>query len=105
MPETIFPPPAELSKRRNTMKLKYEMTFIDIDGSPMAVPVDGSEEFRGVLHMNNTTADILRCLENDVTEDEIVAALKEEYDATEEDIRRNAQKVITILREYDLICG
>jgi len=85
------------------MKLKYEMTILDMDGDPMAVPVNSGKEFRGVLHMNETTEDILKCLETDVTEEEIVAAMKREYDAAEEDIRRNVQKVVDILREYQLI--
>lgn len=85
------------------MKLKYTMEIIELDGRPMAVPVDAGDEFSGVLHMNETTADILEILKNDVTEDEIVVKLKEEYEAPEEDIRRNVQKVMGILRENGLI--
>jgi len=85
------------------MKLKYEMEMMEIDGSPMAVPVDSGDEFRGVLHMNETTADILEILKNDVTEGELVAAMKELYDADEAQIRRNVEKVLGILRQYGLL--
>ncbi|GEM_PF-989374 len=85
------------------MKLKYEMEVLEVDGKQMAVPVGGEEEFHGVLHMNGTTADILSILENDVSEDEIVAEMKRQYDATEDVIRRNVAKVLAILREYELI--
>ncbi len=85
------------------MKLKYEMEMMEIDGSPMAVPVDDGDEFRGVLHMNETTADILEILKNDVTEDEIVAAMKELYDADEAQICHNVEKVLGILCQYGLL--
>jgi len=86
------------------MKLKYEMEIIDLDGSPMAVPVDSADEFRGVLHMNATAQSILEALKNDVSEDEIASALKKEYAATDEQIRMNIAKVLGILRQYDLLC-
>jgi len=85
------------------MKLKYAMEVIEIDGALAAVPIGDGDEFRGVLHMNATTGDILAVLKDDVTEDEIVAALQQQYAATETDIRRNVQKVLGILREYALL--
>lgn len=85
------------------MKLKYEMEIIDIDGSPVAVPVNTGEKFSGVLRMNVTTKDIIEILKNDATEEEIIDKLKKEYDATEEEIRSSVQKVLGILREYKLI--
>jgi len=85
------------------MKLKYVMEVLDMDGSPIAVPIDSGDEFRGLLHMNGTTEDIIKCLMNDVTEDEIVSSMKNEYDATEEQLRHSVRKVIEILRKYELI--
>lgn len=86
------------------MKLKYELSYMDVDGTEVAVPVNSGDEFRGVLHMNSTVADILKCLENDVTEDDIVGTLKKEYDATEEEIRSRVRKTAEILRENGLLC-
>jgi len=85
------------------MKLKYEMVTMDMDGSIMAIPADSGDEFIGVLHMNGITADILELLKNDVTMEEAVTALKNEYDATDDEIRRSVQKVVNILRDYSLI--
>ncbi len=85
------------------MKLKYQMEVMNIDDFPIAVPVDCGDEFRGVLHMNGTTQDILKCLESDVTEEEIVASLQQEYDATEEQLRHSVRKVVDILRENKLL--
>jgi len=86
------------------MKLKYKLEVLDMAGSPIAVPVDCSEnEFRGIVQINGTTESILRELENDVTEDEIVAALKNEYDATEEQIRHSVRKVVHVLQKNGLL--
>lgn len=85
------------------MKLKYEMEIVDIDGSPVAIPVNANEEFSGVLRMNDTTKDIIDVLKNDISEEEIVTILKRKYDATEEQIHSSVQKVLGILREYKLI--
>lgn len=85
------------------MKLKYKMEVMDLDGSPVAIPADCDENFRGILQMNGTTADILKCLEKEVTEDEIVAALEKQYNAAAEQIHGSVQKVVSILREHQLI--
>jgi len=85
------------------MKLKYEMTVMEIDGSNMAIPV-GCTDFRGVIHMNETTADILTVLKNDVTEDQIVSELLKIYDASDEQIRQSVKKVIAVLDENNLLC-
>ncbi len=85
------------------MKLKYEMSYIEIDGTLRAMPLFDDTDRRYVLHLNGTTADILKVLEQDVTEDEIVSALKKEYDATEEQLLPSIRKVVGMLREYGLL--
>jgi len=85
------------------MKLKYNFTTMDVDGELMAVPMDCDDDFRGLLRMNEVTADILKQLKKETTEDEIVAALLKEYNATEQQIRSDVQKVLGILRQENLL--
>lgn len=85
------------------MKLKYEMTTMEMDGELVAVPMDCDDDFRGILRMNETTADILQQLGQDTAEENIVAALLKEYDATEEQIRTSVRKVLDILRQEKLL--
>jgi uncharacterized protein YehS (DUF1456 family) len=62
------------------MKLKYQFVVMDMDGEFAAVPVgDGSEEFRGMLRLNATSADILKQLQEDTTPDKVHQYLKEKY--------------------------
>lgn len=85
------------------MKLKYEMEVLEIDGSPIAVPIDSGDEFRGVLYMNETTQDILNILKNNVTINQLISELKNIYDSSDEEICTNVDKVLGILREYKLL--
>lgn len=85
------------------MKLKYELSFEEIDSETVAVPVNAADDFRGVLHMNGITSDIIKILENNVTEDEIVSVLKKSYAATEEQLYLSVRKIIGILRENGLL--
>ncbi len=83
------------------MKLKYQLSVTKIDGEYMAVPTEG--EFHGIIRMNETTADILKCLETDLSEDVIVAKLATVYDASTDDLRKSVAEVIKSLRNNGLI--
>jgi len=85
------------------MKLKYRITTLEMDNELMAVPMDKDKDFRGILRMNGTTAFILKELETERTEDELVKALLDEYDASEEEIRESVRLVIDELRKSGLL--
>lgn len=86
------------------MKLKYKMNVVDIGGDIMALPIGSGEDFHGLLRLNGSAAEIVRLLETEMTEDELVSALEETYDATPERLRESARRVIGILRENKLLC-
>ena len=86
------------------MKLNCKMQIMDLEGSPMAIPV-GSMDFCGVLRVNGVTADILKLLETEQNMASMVTALKKEYDATEEQLLHSVEKVISVLKENNLLCG
>ena len=71
------------------MKLKYNFVSNEVADKIVAVAVgDDLQKFNGFIKMNDTGAYIFNMLKNDVTEEEIVAAMKKDYsDATEEEIR------------------
>ena len=85
------------------MKLNCEIQIMDLDGTPMAIPV-GSKKFSGVLRINGITVDILKLLETDTSVDSMVHVLKKEYNATEEQLLHSVEKVISVLRENNLLC-
>ena len=77
------------------MKLKEGVILNEIDGQVMAVDGgSGRERFNGLIRMNKTAGYIAGLLSRDTSLDEIVKAMTEKYEVTEEVARVNAQKVI-----------
>lgn len=84
------------------MKLKYDGEMVDVSGDLTWIPLD-CNDFRGVLLLNETSADIMELLKADTTEDRIVEEMLKMYNAAEADIRRNVKAVIEHLRAEDLL--
>ena len=87
------------------MKLKYNFVTNEVADKIVAVAVgDDLEKFNGFIKMNDTGAYIFNMLKNDVTEDEIVSAMKKDYeDATEEEIRETVSEFVGKLKEADVL--
>lgn len=87
------------------MKLKYNFVTNEVAGKIVAVAVGGDlEKFNGFIKMNDTGAYIFNMLKSDVTEEEIVAAMKKDYeDAAEEEIRETVSEFVGKLKEADVL--
>ncbi len=84
------------------MKLKYNFVMNEIADKTVAVAIGG--DFKGILKMNVTGAYIFKMLQNDVTEDEIVAAMEKEFEgATAEEIRETVNAFIADLKKSDVL--
>ncbi len=75
------------------------------DGDEKLVVSTGAAKFSGMARGNETAGFIITCLETDTTEDEIVSKMLAKYDAPEDIIRRDVQKIIGQLREIGAIDG
>ena len=75
------------------------------DGSEKLVVSTGAAKFSGMARGNETAGFIISCLEQETTEDEIVAKMLAKYDAPEDIIRRDVQKIVSQLREIGAIDG
>lgn len=75
------------------MKLKYNFVVNEVADKRVAVPVGGDlDDFRGFIKMNDVGEYIFNMLKNDVTEDEIVEAMKKDYaDTPESEIRETVK--------------
>ncbi len=70
------------------MKAKFMFEIMDLDDGLVAVPVGGdAHQFNGVLKVNETAAAILKLLEKETSEAEIVTELLKEYTGDQEQIR------------------
>ena len=87
------------------MKLKYNFVTNEVADKIVAVAVGGDlEKFNGFIKMNDTGAYIFNMLKSDVTEEEIVAAMKKDYeDAAEEEIRETVSEFVGKLTEADVL--
>ena len=63
----------------------------------------GTEGFSGLVRGNRTLGAILELLENDISEREILAAMKARFDAPEEIISRDIKKALAGLRAIGAI--
>lgn len=72
------------------MKIKPGYLLREVAGNTVAVPLaDGSVNFNGMITLSETGALLWRKLENGATEDELVAAMMEEYDIDDATARRD----------------
>ena len=87
------------------MKLKYNFVTNEVADKIVAVAVGGDlEKFNGFIKMNDTGAYIFNMLKSDVTEEEIVAAMKKNYeDAAEEEIRETVSEFVGKLKGADVL--
>ena len=87
------------------MKLKYHFVTNEVADKIVAVAVgDDMTSFNGFIKMNDTGAFIFNMLQNDVTEDEIVAAMLENYDnTTEEEVRATVKDFIAELVKAEVV--
>ena len=80
------------------MKLKKEFITHDTGSESLLVPT-GKAGFAGLVKGNRTLGAILELLRQDTTEADIVAAMKERFDAPEEIIARDVKKALSELRK------
>ena len=80
------------------MKLKKEFITHDTGKESLLVPT-GSADFSGLVRGNKTLGAILALLKKDTTEEAIVAAMKERFDAPEDVIARDLKKALAELRK------
>ncbi|MBQ3708519.1 MAG: PqqD family protein [Clostridia bacterium] len=86
------------------MKLNKDFILHIADGETLLVPT-GNAKFSGIVRGNKTLGAVLEQLRNETTEEEIVAALKARFDASEEVIARDVKKAIETLNRIGAIDG
>ena len=86
------------------MKLKDGVIISEINGEFVAVPSGAaSTRFNGMIRMNRTAATIAKALQQGKTEDEVVAALCEEYEVSETIAREDFAAVTKELDRLGLL--
>lgn len=87
------------------MKLKYDFSVNQVCGVWCAVAVGQSaSKFSGVISLNETAADMMKYLSEEISEDELVQKMLAEYDVPEADLRRDVQAFIEKLKAQNVLC-
>lgn len=86
------------------MKLKSEIVLGSVDGKDFAIATGSlSKKFHGLIN-NNPTADfIFKLLQKEQTEDSIVSAMLEKYDAPEDVVRADVKEILAQLNDMGIL--
>ena len=88
------------------MKLKEGFILQQVGDEYMAVATgEAAKDFNGLVRSNKTANDILRLLMTDTTEEKVIDAMLERYDAPREVIAEDVHRTILRLREAGFIDG
>jgi len=86
------------------MRLKDGIVTNSIDGEDFAIATGkAAKEFNGLIKNNKTAAFIFGLLKKEQTEDSIVNAMLEKYDAEESVIRADVRELLELLKSKNLI--
>ncbi|MBQ1392448.1 MAG: PqqD family protein [Lachnospiraceae bacterium] len=84
------------------MKLKKNFIYHNT-GEEIVLVATGEAKFSGIVKGNKTVGFIFECLKNDTTEQEIVAKMRDQYDAADHVIEKDVANVIEKLRQIGAI--
>ena len=79
--------------------MKLKDTYITHDSDGEQILLDTSSSFAGLIRNNKTAAFIVECLKEDITEEKIVEAMLEKYDAPKDVLAKDVSDVIEKLRK------
>ena len=79
--------------------MKLKDTYITHDSDGEQILLDTSSSFAGLIRNNKTAAFIVECLKEETTEEKIVEAMFEKYDAPKDVLAKDVSDVIEKLRE------
>ncbi len=86
------------------MKIKKGYTVRNVAGSNIVIPTgEKVVDFNGIITLNETALFIWNLLSDDLSEEEIVNAVSEEYDADEIVIKNDVKAFIKKLEDSDLV--
>ncbi|MEE1013120.1 MAG: PqqD family protein [Clostridia bacterium] len=86
------------------MRIRHGFLLKKIAGEYTAIPYDGTyEEVGAMVSLNDTGAYLWSCLEEDATQEELIAALAEEYGIDHALAEKAVSAFINMLREHQLL--
>ena len=84
------------------MRLKPDFITKEIDDVQFLVPL-GADAFSGIVRSNKTAAFIVDCLKEETTEQGIIDAVANKYDAPRQVITEDVKKILSTLRKINAL--
>lgn len=86
------------------MKIKSGFAKREIAGSIIVVPVGKTSlEFNGMITLNESGSFFWDCFTNDITVDDAVKMVTDEYDVDEDRARADIEAFVKMLKENDFL--
>ncbi|MBR5322808.1 MAG: PqqD family protein [Clostridia bacterium] len=86
------------------MKLKYNFIVRNVAGQAVALAVGNeNDKFNGMIKLNSVGEFIFKLLENDISTEEIINKITENYDVSAEEAKNSIEAYLETLRENNLI--
>ena len=85
------------------MKLREGFVLRRVAGQTVVVPSGDELDLNMMINLNDTGAFLWKLLEKGAEESELVAALLEEYDVTEERAKASVQRFVDKLNEHGFL--
>ena len=79
--------------------MKLKDTYITHDSDGEQILLDTSSSFAGLIRNNKTAAFIVECLKEETTQEKIVEAMFEKYDAPKDVLAKDVSDVIEKIRK------
>lgn len=87
-----------------SLKVSNEFVVRSLMGEYVIVPVgSNATKFNGIISTNSTGAFLWELLQNDISEDELIQKLKEEYDVSDEDAKEDVHLLISELSKHNIL--
>lgn len=86
------------------MKLKYNFVFQKVGEAYIGVSVlEDAEKYPGMLILNESSRDIAEKLRREISREELIAEVMEEYDGDRDEITEWVDEVLDFLKEKEVI--
>jgi len=86
------------------MKIKYRLQVSEVAGQYIGVAVgEDARKYKNIIFLNKVAKYIVDLLQNEMTQEEVVAAVQTKYDASESLIREETLYFLEKLSELDLL--
>lgn len=85
------------------MRINPDYEARNIGGINIVVPVGGNMSLTGVITLNESALFIWNCLTEDITEEELIEKVCNEYDAPKDVITNDVKEILVQFKQNNLI--